>query len=172
MFDIISTLTTADFTFLQQPPMATIFILLLSFSLSLATSLANRRIMNLEAYRSMMIESSRVREEVMAAMRSGNQRRISRAQKRQQDLMKQQSKMSMDRMKITMYFIIPFLLIWQVLGNFFGGVVVAYMPFNAPPFGEKLTIGNWYILCSIASNIVISRILGLTFEIDPSERVE
>lgn len=169
MIELLSSFASADLSFLQQPPMATVFILLLSTVLSLATSYANRRSMDIDAYRKMMIESARAREEQMAAIKSGNQRQISKAQNKQQELMKQQQKMSMDRMKITMYFMIPFILIWQVLGNFFGGSVIAYMPFKSPFFGLELTIGNWYILCSISSNIIISRILGITFEIDPKE---
>ena len=126
--------------------------------------------MDLDSYRKMMTESARVREDLMAAMKSGNQRRISRAQNRQSELMKQQQKSSMGRMKTSMYFMIPLLLIWQLFGKFFGSSIIVYMPFNAPFFGSELTIGNWYILCSIMSNIIISRILGISFEIDPSAR--
>jgi uncharacterized membrane protein (DUF106 family) len=83
--------------------------------------------------------------------------------------MKEQQKASSGRMKLTMYVMIPFLLIWQVLNGFFGKTIIAYMPFNAPYFPEELTIGNWYFLCSISVNIVLSRIIGLTFEIDLDE---
>ena len=170
MIDLLSNLVSVDLGFLQQPPGATIFILVFTIVINLIMSFVNRRQMDLDSYRKMMIESTRVREELMAAMKSGNQRRISRAQNRQSELMKQQQESSMDRMKISMYFMIPFHLIWQFLGKFFGSGVIAYMPFNAPFFGSELTIGNWYILCSIMSNIIISRILGITFEIDPSAR--
>lgn len=169
MMGMLLSRVAVDLSFLQQPPMATIFILVLSATISLATSIANRRVIDLEKYKKMMIESSHVRQEMMAATKSGNQRRISKAQNRQQELMKAQSKMSMDRMKIMLFFMIPFLLIWQFLGNFFGKTIIAYVPFSAPFWGSELTIGNWYILCSIASNIIISRVLGLTFEIDPKE---
>lgn len=169
MIDLLSNLVSADYSFLQQPPGATIFILVFTVVINLVMSFANRRQIDLDSYKSMMIESARVREELMTALKSGNQRRISKAQNRQQELMKQQQKSSMDRMKISMYLIIPFLLIWQFLGKFFGSGVIAYMPFNAPFFGTELTIGNWYILCSMTSNIIISRVLGVTFEIDPKE---
>lgn len=169
MMSLISSLVFSDFSFLQQPPMATFFILILSTAISLVTTLANRRVIDLDEYREMMIESSRVREEMMAAMKSGNKRRISKAQNRQQELMRKQSKMSMDRMKIMLFFMIPFILIWQLLNRFFGGVTIAYMPFNAPFLGTNLNIGSWYILCSITTNIIISRALGLTFEIGPED---
>jgi len=170
MIDLLSNLVSVDLGFLQQPPGATIFILVFTVVINLIMSFFNRRQMDLGSYRKMMIESARVREDLMAAMKSGNQKRISRAQNRQSELMKQQQKSSMGRMKISMYFMIPFLLIWQVFGKFFGSSVIAYMPFNAPFFGSELTISNWYLLCSITSNIVISRIFGITFEIDQRAR--
>jgi len=169
MLSTIASLVSMNIEFLQQPPWATLFILVLTTAINLVMSYANKRSMDLDAYRKMMVESARVRKEVMEAMKSGNQRRISKAQNRQSELMKEQNKASMSRMKLTMYVFIPFILIWQVLNGFFGQTIIAYMPFNAPFFPEELTIGNWYILCSISVNIVLSRIIGLTFEIDPDE---
>ena len=108
----------------------------------------------------------------MEAMRSGNQRRTARLQKRQQQMMKEQQKMTANRLKLTLLFFVPFILIWQVLRNFIGGVeYIALMPFKVPWIAPKgtLSFSTWYIICSMATNIVISRVLGLTFEIDPSE---
>jgi uncharacterized membrane protein (DUF106 family) len=167
--NVLTKLVSMDLAFLQQPPAATVFILLLSTGISLVTSFANLKVVDLDEYRKMMIESSKVRKEMMDAMKSGNQRRISKAQNRQQALMKQQSKMSMNRMKIMLFFMVPFLLIWRVLVGFFGRTTIAYMPFDAPVVGTDLTIGNWYIMCSVTTNIIISRVLGLTFEITPED---
>jgi len=132
-------------------------------------SYANKRSMDLDAYREMMVEGAKARKEVMEAMKSGNQRRISKAQNRQSELMKEQNKASMGRMKLTLYVFVPFILIWQVLNGFFGETIIAFMPFKAPFFPLELTIGNWYVLCSISVNVILSRIVGLTFEIDPDD---
>jgi uncharacterized membrane protein (DUF106 family) len=169
MLSTISSIVSINIDFLQQPPWATFFILVLTTAINLVMSYANKRSMDLGAYRTMMVESAKARKELMEAMKTGNQRRISRAQNKQNELMKEQQKMSMGRMKLTMYVFIPFILIWKVLNSFFGRTIIAYMPFNAPFFPEELTIGNWYILCSISVNIVLSRIVGLTFEIDPED---
>ncbi|MBS7637799.1 DUF106 domain-containing protein [Candidatus Bathyarchaeota archaeon] len=163
----LSHLIMQEFNYLQRPPASTLLILLVSALISLVTALANRKVMNLEEYRRLTIQSHEVRRELMEAMRSGSQRRIAKAQKQQQEMMKAQQKMMMDRMKITLFFIIPFILIWQALVNFFKGVV-AYMPFDAPFIGRELTVTHWYIICSISTNIIISRILGLTFEVEPA----
>ena len=162
-------LVAAGLDFLKQPPMSTVFILALSACINLIMSLVNRRTMNLDEYRRMMEESHHAQRELMAAMRSGNQRRISRAQRKQQEVSQAQLKMSGDRMKTTLFFMVPILLMWPVLGNFFGRGTIAYMPFDAPLFGTKLNLVNWYFLCSISTNILFQRVLGFTFEIEPAE---
>ncbi len=169
MLSTIASLVSLNIDFLKQPPYATLFILVLTLAINMVMSYANKRSMDLGAYRKMMIESARARKELMEATKSGNQRRISKAQTKQSELMKAQQKASSGRMKLTMYVMIPFILIWQVLNGFFGKTIIAYMPFNAPFFPEELTIGSWYLLCSLSVNIVLSRIIGLTFEIDPDE---
>jgi uncharacterized membrane protein (DUF106 family) len=166
---LLTVVTTLELSFLQEPPEATLFILLLSLVLGVATSFANRLVMNLDEYRRMTIESHRVRKEVMDAMKSGNQRNIDKAQKKQQELMSQQSRSTMDRMKISLFFMIPFLIIWRLLGSFFGGITIAFFPFKIPLIPENFSVANWYILCSITVNIIISRVLGLTFEIEPED---
>jgi len=167
---LLSHLAALDLSFLQQPPLSTLFMLGLSTAISFATSIANRVVIDMDEYKQWMIESQHVRQELMEAMKGGNKRRIAKAQKQQQDMMKTQQKMMGDRMKIMLFFMIPFLLIWQLLGRFFKGIdFIALMPFTAPwiaPMGT-LTVSTWYIFCSISTNIIISRILGLTFEIEP-----
>ncbi len=169
MIDLLSVVTAADLSFLKQPPVSTVLILLLSAAINLVMTLVSRRTMNLEEYRRMMEESNYAQRELMAAMRSGNQRRISRAQKRQQEVQQQQLKMSGDRMKTSFFVIIPLFILWPILGNFFGANIIAHVPFNAPFLGEELKMFGWYFLCSIATNIVFQRVFGITFEIEPRE---
>ena len=169
---LLSHLTSLDLGFLQQTPASTLFILALSAAISLVTSVANRMVIDLEEYKRWTVESHHLRQELMEAMRSGNQRRISSAQKRQQQLLKTQQKMTMDRMKLMLFFFVPFILIWQVLNKFLSGVeYLALLPFKVPFIAPQgtLSVSTWYIICSVSTNIVISRALGLTFEIEPRE---
>ncbi len=158
-----------DLSMYQEPPYATIAILVITLVLALVTSFIGVRSMDLGQYRKLMIESARARREMMEATRSGNQRKIDKAQKRQADLMQQQSKMSMDRMKSSMLFTIPMILIWPSLGRFFGNTVVAFFPFDFPYIPREFTFIQWYLLCSFSLNVVLNRIFGLTFEIDPED---
>jgi uncharacterized membrane protein (DUF106 family) len=143
--------------------------MVITLTLASITSFIGVRSLDLEQYRKLMIESSRARKEVMDASRSGNQSRIDKAQKRQSDLMQQQSKMSMDRMKSSMLFTIPLLLIWPSLGRFFGSTVVAYFPFDFPRIPREFSFIQWYLLCSFSMNVILNRLFGLTFEIDPED---
>jgi len=167
---MLPTLVALELDFLKTPPMATYAILVIAVSLGLLTSFVNARMTDLKAYRRMMLDSARAQHQMMEAAKSGNQRAIDKAQKKQQEVMGQQSKMSMDRMKISLFFMIPFLLIWQLLGSFFGNTIIAYFPFQFPFIPLELSVANWYLICSFASSVLISRLLGLTFEIDPEER--
>jgi len=153
----------------QTAPMATLAIMGISIMLATVTSFIGVRSLDLENYKRLMIESSKARKEVMDATRSGNQRRIEKAQRKQQDLMAQQSKVSMDRMKGSMLFTLPMLLIWPSFGRFFGDTIVAYFPFNFPWIPMEFTFVQWYLMCSFSFNILLNRFFGLTFEIDPED---
>ncbi|MBD3206696.1 DUF106 domain-containing protein [Candidatus Bathyarchaeota archaeon] len=158
-----------DLTAFSTPPEATFAIMGIAFVLATATSYIGVRSMDLDAYRRLTIESHKVRKELMDATRSGNQRRISKAQRRQQDLMQQQSKISMDRMKSSMFFTLPLILLWPTLGRFFGEVKVAYFPFDFPWIPQELSFIQWYLICSLTFNILLNRVFGLTFEIEPED---
>ena len=104
---MIQSIITIDLSFLSSPPNATFAIMLLSLGLGLVTSFIGARSMDLKNYRRLMVESHKARKEMMDATKSGNQRRMTKAQKKQQDIMAEQSKISMDRMKTTMFFTLP-----------------------------------------------------------------
>jgi len=169
MINLLSSLASADFSNLKQPPMATILILLLTIALNLVIGFIGRRSIDLTEYKRISTESRVAQQELVTAMKSGNQRRISKAQKRQQETSQKMLKITGNRSKNQLFYIIPLMLLWPILRNFFGDAVVAYMPFKSPFSGLELKMGGWYILCSLASNIIIQRALGLTFEIDPED---
>ena len=158
-----------DLSSLATPPLATFIIMGIAAALGTATSFIGVRSMDLDAYRKITIESTKIRKELMDATRSGNQRRIAKAQQRQQDLMAQQSKISMDRMRSSMFFTLPLLFLWRPLSEFFSGTVIAYFPFSFPRIPMEFKFIQWYLLCSISFNIVLNRLFGLSFEIDPED---
>ena len=153
----------------KTPPMATLAIMGISLALATITSVIGARSIDLEENRRLMIASSKARKEMMDATRSGNQRRIEKAQRRQQELLTQQTAMTNSRMKSSMLFTLPMLLVWPAFGNFFGETIIAYFPFNFPYIPREFSFFQWYLLCSFSLNTVLNRVFGLTFEIDPED---
>ena len=92
MMSTIGNLVYINIDFLKQPPYATLFILVLTLMVNMIMSYANKRTMDLPAYRKMMVDSSWARKELMEAMKTGNQRRISKAQTKQNELMRRSRK--------------------------------------------------------------------------------
>lgn len=146
-------------------PSSTIFILALASILSLATNLANRLLVDVQKMRRISREVALWREEFDKARKSGDKQLMAKVAKKQQSIMKLQGKMMWDRMKISFIFIIPFWIIWIVLSGFFGTSTVAKSPFTIPwILGSDLSFAAWYILCSFAISLPLSRLFGLNPE--------
>ncbi len=168
MIGLLPGLAAQSLDFLKDPPASTIFLMVLAFAVSALTTYISRRSVNVEEYRRSMEESSHAQQELMAAMRSGNQSRIQKAQQRQKGSQQTQMKNSNAQMKTSMYTMIPMLIMWQILGGFYGrSTGVAWMPFNPILFGTKLNYITWYIICSFTASIIMRRVFGLSFEIEP-----
>ena len=154
---------------LKIMPTSTLFILLLTTVLGLVTSLINIKMTDMKEYKRLQIEQAKVNKEVMNAAKSGNQRKMDRVEKRRADLMSAQNKMSMSTLKASFIITIPILFGWKPILDFFGESVVAYFPFSFPFIPAEMSIMSWYFLCSFGTNVIIRRLLGLSFEIDPDE---
>jgi len=169
MIDLLPGLVAQSLDFLKEPPASTIFLMVLAFAISALTTYISRRSVNVEEYRKSMEASSHAQQELMAAMRTGNQRRIQKAQQSQKESQQAQMKNSNSQMKTSMYTMIPMLIMWQILGGFYGrSIGVAWMPFNPVLWsGTKLNYITWYIICSFTASIIMRRVFGLSFEIEP-----
>jgi uncharacterized membrane protein (DUF106 family) len=162
---LAASLTEFSLDTLQVMPYSTIFILLISTVMTLIVSLVYRLATNIEEYKEWTIKSTLLRRELMKAMQSGNKRLVEKLQKDQQESMKAQTRMQAQRLKLTLFFMIPFFALWQILGSFYGNNIVAIMPFDLPYVGTYLNLFWWYFFSSMFANVLISRLLSLTFEI-------
>ena len=168
MIGLLPGLVAQSIDFLKEPPSSTLFLMALAFVVSAITTYISKRTMNVEEYRKSMEESSHAQQEMMAAARSGNQRRIQKAQQRQKKSQQTQMKNSNAQMKTSLYTIIPIMIMWQILGRFYGtSTGVAWMPFDPIIFGTKLNYITWYIICSFTASIIMRRMFGISFEIEP-----
>jgi uncharacterized membrane protein (DUF106 family) len=85
--------------------------------------------------------------------------------KKQQYMMQLQSKMMWQSMKVSLLFLIPLLIMWQLLGQFFAGKPVAIFPGAGPILPIPIFSGSllwWYLLCSLLSGTTFSHVLGIT----------
>jgi uncharacterized membrane protein (DUF106 family) len=148
-----------DWLLMPQAPGATIAALLVAIGLTLVTSLANRLLTNKEQRDSWRREISAWNDEFKKARKSGDKKLLAKAQKQQSRIMKLQSKMAWQSMKVSLIFFVPILLLWQFLIGYYGGEVIAYLPW----FGGTLpmTIVWWYPLCSITCGVLFSHLFGL-----------
>ena len=168
MIDLLPGLAAQSMDFLKEPPASTLFLMVLAFVVSAITTYISKRSMNVEEYRKSREESSHAQQELMAALKSGNQRRIQKAQQRQKESQQTQMKNSNAPMNTTLYTTIPILIMWQILGRFYGvSTAVAWMPFHPIIFGRKLNYATWYVICSVTASLIMRRVFGLSFEIEP-----
>ena len=168
MIGLLPGLVAQSMDFLKEPPASTLFLMVLAFVVSAITTYISKRSMNVEEYRKSREESSHAQQELMAALKSGNQRRIQKAEQRQKESQQTQMKNSNAQMKTTLYTTIPILIMWQILGGFYGvSTAVAWMPFHPIIFGRKLNYATWYVICSVTASLIMRRVFGLSFEIEP-----
>jgi len=144
-------------------PYSTLFIFLLSFFLSLVTSLTNRLLTNREQMKAWSAEVAAWRDESLKATRTGDKKLMAKVKKQQKQIMQLQSKMTWQQMKISFIWFIPLLLLWW----FFltptytkpGVGPVAFLPGIGSEWA--LPYAYWYLLCSFLSSALLTRLLGL-----------
>jgi uncharacterized membrane protein (DUF106 family) len=149
---------------LQTIPNATLFIFGLAALISLLTTSVNRLLTNPEQAKSARREVTEWSKELRQAQRDKDKKNIEKLMKKQQYMMQIQTKMMWQSMKVSLLFIVPLLLMWQVLGGFYSGRAIAYLPgiganLPLPIFSSSLI---WfYLLCSLLFGTAFSHVLGI-----------
>ncbi|WP_455364894.1 EMC3/TMCO1 family protein [[Eubacterium] cellulosolvens] len=150
----------------SEIPSSTFLIITIAASLSIITTLANRFLVDVKKMKSIMRDVNAFRQEFNEARKSGDKKRIDKAMKKQKAVMKLQSTMMMDRMKVSFIFLLPFWIIFMVLNSFFGAKTVAYTPFTIPFLlaRPEMAFYSWYILCSFGISLPLTRLFGVNPE--------
>ena len=150
---------------LQQIPYSTLFILGIAALVSLLTTLVNRLVSNPQKSKGQRKEVSEWNKELREAQRAKDKKTIEKLMKKQQYIMKMQTKMMWSSMKVSLLFIVPLLLMWQVLGGFYSEQDIAIFPgvganLPLPMFSASLIW--WYLLCSLFFGTTFAHVFGLT----------
>lgn len=170
--EILKSITAALVPY-GEVPNSTFFILGVACVLSAVSNLSNRFMVDIKKMREISIEVKTWQDEFNKARKSGDKQLLAKVNKKQAAIMRLQSNMMWDRMKVTLIFFVPFLLVWNVLSEFYGklpgGGFTAYSPFSVrwllegPSLGAgviKVTYFTWYLICSFAISLPMSRLLG------------
>ena len=145
-------------------PASTLLTLTIAGALALITTAANRFLVDVKRAAAVTKEVNAWRKEFDKARKGNDKKLLAQLTKKQQAMMKLQSKVAFDRMKVSFIFIIPFWLVWIVLSGSFGEAVVAYSPIQIPFAGADLSFSYWYLICSFTISLPLSRILGVNPE--------
>lgn len=152
-------------TILKNIPYSTFFILGLAALISLLTALVNRRFTDPAKSRAWRKEVSDWNKELREARQSKDKKNLEKVMKKQQQVMKLQSKMMWQSMKVSLLFLIPLLIMWNVLGSFYTGVpAIAYFPGVGASLPLPIFTGPliwWYLVCSLLFGTAFQHVFGL-----------
>lgn len=153
---------------IKDIPYSTLFILGLAALISVLTTLVNRRFSNPEKSKAWRKEISDWNKELREA-RKKDKKTLEKVMKKQQYIMQLQSKMMWNSMKVSLIFLAPLFIMWQVLGGFYHDVSsIAYLPgvgstIPLPSilagFGSPLIW--WYLVCSLLVGTACQHLFGL-----------
>jgi len=156
-------------------PQSTFLILGVALVLSLVSTTANRFLVDVQRMKSISEEVKAWRSEMDKAKKSNDKKLLAKVTKKQEAMMKLQSKTMWDRMKVSFIFIVPFYVIFIILSRFYGNIHVALSPFTIPmlltgptdanwPGAIELAYVSWYIICSFSISLPLSRLFGVNPE--------
>ena len=142
-------------------PQSTLLTIGIALVLGLTSSTAAKLLVDYNMVRNTMRDVSAWRKEMDEAKKAKDEQTLSKLMKKSQAMMKQQSRASMEQMKVTAVTFVPFLLIWYLLNAVLGANTVAFAPFPLPIMGTSLRFFYWYLLCSFSVNLPLMRIFGI-----------
>jgi len=142
-------------------PRSTFFVIGLALLLGLTSSTAAKLLVDYDMIRKTTKEFQAWRKDVDAAKKANDNQTLSKLMKKQQAMMKLQSKASMEQFKVTAVTFVPFLLLWYLFNAVFAGQVVAVSPWQLPVAGINLNFVSWYFLSSFAVNFPMMRLFGI-----------
>src|SRR5438034_6198132 len=149
-------------------PLSAFIVLAAALLLSVVAMLANRFLVDYKMVANNRREYMNWSKALMKARKDGDTKQVDKLMRRQSAMTKMQSKAMFEQLKTYPITIVPFYLIYAVLGYALGSLqAVAYAPFMIPfaavtpaGFASILSLFFWYLICSSTISIPLSRISG------------
>ena len=159
-------------------PLSAFIVLSAALVLSLIAMLANRFLVNYKMVASYRREYMNWMNAVRKARKDGDEKQLDKLMKRQSAVMKMSSRATLEQLKTYPITIVPFYLIYAVLGYALSSTpYTAYAPFLFPfatiisnGVAAGLPLFFWYLVCSFTISIPLSRIFGVSaaFSMSPT----
>ena len=159
-------------------PLSAFIVLGAALFLSLIAMLANRFLVNYKMVASYRREYMNWMNAVRKARKEGDEKQLDKLMKRQSAVMKMSSRATLEQLKTYPITIVPFYLIYAVLGHALSSTqYVANAPFLFPfatIIGNGVAAGLplffWYLVCSFTISVPLSRIFGVSaaFSMSPT----
>lgn len=140
-------------------------------TLNVIANAVTRATMDVDLYRRVQREYSEYQRQLRAALRAGDMDKVEKIRKRYRPIEEQMLKLQLDRMKISLYYLIPFIILYYILAWFMGQSAVAISPYRfnliiiaaTTPMGPgyAMNMVTWYIFTSVAFSVIVTRIFGL-----------
>lgn len=169
------------FAIAQYPPLAALFIMAVSVSVSTMSNLAMKKFTDMRRLNRYQTEIKQHQALMKEAEKAQNTKMIKKLKRRKAYIDRIQREMLGARCKPSMIFIIPFFLIFSLLRTFYapGGndMVVAVLPFSADkilnlfgdlansighatPAGFGMTFWGFYFLVGLGLSSILQRVMG------------
>lgn len=186
MQDIVTQFLVWLLDVIKQPPGATVFVILVSLTISSISNLAMKRFSDIRRLRRYQVEIKQFQALQKKANETGNEKLLRRVKRRKPYIDRIQREMLTARCKPMMFFFIPFVLVFSWLRTFYTYVnpssptglsdsIVAIIPFNIHkllPFLEGFIgvpvqggFGLWfwpfYFLVGLGLGQILQRIQGV-----------
>ncbi|MDG7034797.1 MAG: DUF106 domain-containing protein [Nitrososphaerota archaeon] len=155
---------------LQVMPFSTLFIVAITIAMAFVSNITIKKTVDIKHSNEVMKTYNEFLKEYRAVTSSGDKEKIEKMQKKQKQIQDSMMKVQWDRMKVSFYFLIPFLIIFYALSYFFGNATVALSPLYFSIFYFKATVPvgplygmnfiTWYILVSFFTNLLLSKLMG------------
>jgi uncharacterized membrane protein (DUF106 family) len=151
------------------PPMSTGILTLTAVAFTIVSNIMILKFVDLKAERRARTEVNEWTKQLREAVKKGDKKEEEKLKKKEQTMRTMQAKTSFARMKVSLYTIVPFFIIYGLLLSFLGAVAGAYSPFYIPYImttakgpsgvGFEITTFGWYIISSFSFSGLIMRLL-------------
>jgi len=144
-----------------QPPEAYLFLALVSILASMMYLLAQIFLVDRQKIKIYNERIKKWQEKRKKAMKTGSKRLMMEVQREMDTITKMQSEMAMEQFKPFFIFFIPFMLLFFIIQQAYGGTALVELPFWLPIVGSRLNAIWFYIFF----NIIVSSILNTLLKI-------